>query len=856
MYCISSTLLAQVTDDFEDGNFTQNPEWVGDQNLFEINSSYQLQLNDAMENHTYLSTSNILIDNTEWRFWIKLAFSPSINNFARYYLVSDNSNLNESLHGYFLQFGESGSDDAIELFKQNGTELTSICRGTEGIISSSFNIKVKVTRNESGIWKLYVDQSGGENFIFESEGVDISFSQTSSVGFYCKYTSSNSSKMYFDDVYVGPIIIDNDPPILNTVVVESDSTLSLQFNEILNEGSVSEITNYYVDGGIGNPLQALLNEIDANIVNLVFTDKFVLETNYQLSVSGVSDLAENVMEPTSFEFSYFIPSPNDVVINEIMADPTPPVALPEFEYLELYNNTQSSIDLSGWTLIIGSSEKQFSSVIITPKSFLIVAKEIAYDDFINYGEFYGFSSFSLTNSGQTLELLDEKGTIISKVSYTDNWYQNYDKEEGGWSLEQKNDKNQCSGAENWAASVNTAGGTPGSYNSIANDIVLLPGIKSIEVITDNVLQLSFNQIMNEESISNNEAYLVSNDIGFPLYVYTYYDKLNVVELYFEKSFDQGLIYNITISSSVMNCIQLNMTTDTTITFGLPEQANEFDIVINEILFNPWTNGEDYVEIYNRSEKIIDLKNLQIGSIKNTPPNPPDTNLYSITHKQILLLPDSYCLLTNSPEAVKNQYYTTNSNAFLEVYPFPSFNNDKGHVFITNLENVLIDSFSYSESLQYPLLRYDDGVALERINPDVNSSNNLNWHSAAESVGFGTPGYKNSQFVSNIDTDNSIIIDPEIFSPDNDAVDDFVNIKYAFDTPGYSMTVTIFNAGGYPVKKLVNNEYLGTEGSISWDGIQDNNSKAPVGIYVFYISLYNLNGDVKKYKKTCVLATKL
>jgi len=66
-------------------------------------------------------------------------------------------------------------------------------------------------------------------------------------------------------------------------------------------------------------------------------------------------------------------------------------------------------------------------------------------------------------------------------------------------------------------------------------------------------------------------------------------------------------------------------------------------------------------------------------------------------------------------------------------------------------------------MQFPLLIYYDGVALERINPDVSSNDENNWHSAAESVGFGTPGYKNSQFVSNIITDDNIVIEPEIFS---------------------------------------------------------------------------------------------
>ena len=853
---LSNLILSQTSDDFEDGNFTVNPEWTGSQQLFKVNSSFQLQLNDTVANQSHLGTANSMIDNTEWRCWIKFSFSPSGNNYARYYLVSDNEDLTGLLNGYFLQFGESGSGDAIELFRQDGDELTSVCRGTEGIISTSFEIRIKVTRNEGGVWKLYVDQTGGEAFSFEAEGVDNTNLQASQVGFLCKYTSSNSTKMYFDDVYAGPFIIDNDPPVLISIVADTDSTAMLQFNEALNEGSVAIVDNYIVDNSIGTPIVAFRDEIDASVIRLEFVTKFELSSNYLMSVSGVKDLAENVMNPKQLEFSYYLPQAYDVVINEIMADPTPIVGLPEYEYLELFNQTGSNIDLDGWILTIGTTEKTFSAVIIPAGGYLILAKEAAQDELSPYGNFYGFSSFSLTNSGQTVELRNNQGAVISYISYSDSWYHNQDKEDGGWSIEQKNPANICSGGENWIASEDSRGGTPGSINSVANNILLTPQLSNLEIFTDNILQLFFNQSMDEESLSNNQSYTVSGGIGHPAYVYTFYDEPHKVELYFDDTFIQGTKYELTISKSIMNCMGLQPTNDTIIWFGLPDVAEANDIVINEILFNPWTGGEDYVELYNRSDKVIDLSTLQIGSIKESPPNPPDTTLVTIVDNQLLMLPGDYALLTVSPNAVISQYYTTNPQAFILVDPFPPYNNDEGHVFLTSYDEVLIDSCSYSEEMQFPLLVYYDGVALERINSGAIVSDKNNWHSAAESVGFGTPGYQNSQFVSDIITDNEIIIDPEIFSPDNDGFDDVINIKYKFEEPGFVMSVIVYSADGFPVRKLINNEYIGTEGSISWDGIQDNNSKAPVGIYIFYITVYDVDGNVEKYKKTGVLATKL
>ncbi len=853
---LSNFVFAQTSDDFEDGNFTENPEWVGDQALFKINTSFQLQLNDTQANMAYLGTANAMAVNTEWRCWIKLAFSPSGNNYARYYLISNQQNLVGLLDGYFLQFGESGSNDAVELFRQDGDAIVSVCRSGEGIISSAFAIRVKVTRDGDGLWQLFIDQTGGVDFTFEAEGVDNTYTQTVQIGFQCNYTSSNSSKMYFDDVYAGPFIIDNDPPILLSVAADNDSTVMLQFNELLNDGSVTMLDNYFVDNNIGNPVSAVRDDMDASIVKLMFNNKLELSKNYLISVSGVKDLAQNTMNPQQLTFSYYKVQPTDVVINEIMADPTPPVALPDFEYLELYNQSNSDIDLDGWTLTIGSSDKVFNAVNLPASNYLIIASEAAQNALSEYGQFYGFSSFSLTNSGQTISLNSDDGTLISKISYSSTWYNNPDKADGGWSLEQKNPTNVCSGSENWTASVNGKGGTPGAVNSVYNNIILLPALSRLDVISANTIQLYFTQNMDDESISNAEAYVVNGGIGSPEDIFTFADEPKKAELYFANNFADGVTYEIILKSALKNCMQLNFASDTAIYFGLPLAAAANDIVINEILFNPWTNGSDYVELYNRSNKIIDLSSLNIGSIKDSPPNPPDTTFYKITNYQYLLIPDEYIVLTKSPDAVKYQYFTSNPNAFIKVDPFPSYNNDFGKVLLTSSDNIMIDSLRYSEEMQFPLLIYYDGVALERINPDMPSGAITNWHSAAEDAGFGTPGYKNSQWVSSNLSKNEVIIEPEIFSPDDDGYDDIINIKYKFDTPGYVMSVIIYNSGGYPIKKLINNEYLGTEGNVSWDGLQDDNTKAPVGIYIFYITVYDINGTVKKYKKTGVLATKL
>jgi len=849
-------ILAQITDDFEDGDFTQNPGWTGTETNFIVNTSNQLQLNDIAANNSYLVTANSLATDCEWRCWVKLSFSPSANNNARVYLVSDQSDLTQALNGYFLQLGESGSSDAIELFRQEGETVSSICRGTEGLIATSFSIRIKVTRSLDGLWQVFADPTGGENFQAQGEGSDNTFTSTSYFGFYCLYTVSNSTKMYFDDVYVGPVIVDNEPPVLLSVSATSDSTLKLIFNEPVEKESAEAVSNYGVDQGIGLPMIATQNETNGAEVQLVFDNHFENGQQYTLNVSGVKDLAENEMLPQQFGFAYYQAQPFDIVVNEIMADPSPQVGLPNFEYLELFNQTDKTIDLDQWILTIGSSNKTFSNVSIEPSGYLILSDEEAEPELSSYGPFYGFSSFTLTNSGQTLTLIDKNGNKVSGITYSDNWYKDPDKEDGGWSLEQINPQNICSAGDNWSASENASGGTPGAVNSVFSDQVLLPGVDHLEVVANNILRLFFNQAMEPLSLQDINNYSVDQEIGNPSVVFLIEGETNVAELYFDQAFSQGIIYNLTVSKALTNCLGVHPENDTIIPFGLGEKAAEYDVIINEILFNPWTNGVDYVEVYNRSEKVIDLSQLQIGTVKVSPPNPPDTLFYSITDQQTLFVPETFICLTVSPEIVKSQYHTDNPNGFIKVDPFPAYNNGGGSCLLFNFSGEMIDAFDYSEEMHYPLLNYVDGVSLERISFDNPTQDKNNWHSAAESSGFGTPAFRNSQFVPPGDQADQIIIDPEIFSPDNDGYNDVISIKYLFAQPGYMMTVHVFNSGGHLIRKLVNNQYLGVEGAVNWDGIQDDNSKAPIGIYIFYIQVYDLNGNVKKYKKTGVLASKL
>lgn len=847
--------FSQLNERFTDGNFTKNPVWSGTGEKFIVNSSFQLQLNDSVAGTAWLSTPFELMPETAWEIWVKTKYSPSSKNFIRIFLAADKADLTRVSKGYYLQLGEAGSDDALELFRKSGDTTVSICRGTTGLLARHFTIRIKVLHFPSGEWQLFVDPSGGKDFRREASGKDDRHDALHYFGLYCRYTKSNAKKDFFDDIYGGVPQADTVPPSIDSVLVANDHALKLFFSERVDSASAKKPSDYSLSPSVGLLSQVSLSRNGRSAL-LTFSKAFRSNRPYVITVSGITDVAGNSMKKRAFRFLFLKPYPGMVVFNEIMADPIPSVRLPAFEYLELFNRDTINIDLDGWRLKLGNTVKTFNRVTLAGKGYLILCKNSAREAFSSYGNTYGFSSFSLLNAGEEVQLFDNKEQLISSVKYDKSWYKDPAKANGGWSLEQINPENTCSGEGNWKAAENSLGGTPGTLNSVYDARIVPPEVVSVLVPDNHSLVVSFSQKMDSLNVVHPAFYVVSPTAGSLERVSVSPDHNSTV-LTFARPFDTAVIYSLTLSGKLQNCKGQHLAGDTSFRFGLPQPAGNNDLVINELLFYPLSGGADYVELYNRSHKTIDLATLILGTVKETSSHLPDSLFYDLTRDQKLLLPGGYMVLTSSPEKVKAQYRTKNPHAFLKVNPFPLFSKDHGSVMLFRQMHK-IDAFDYTDKMQYPLLTTTRGVALERIRAGGPTNDPGNWHSAAENVGFGTPGYRNSQaFGVQSDTlRGQITIDPEIFSPDNDGYQDALHIEYNLNTSGNTMTINIFNASGQLVRHLVNNAYVGTRGVFSWDGLTDNGTKASVGIYVLLIRVFDETGRVERFKKTAVLATKL
>jgi hypothetical protein len=841
---ISFISISQLVDDFSDGNFTSNPTWSGNTDLFVVENS-ELRSNSPTANTYYLSTPSSLATNAEWSFYFNLRFATSGSNYVDFYLMADNSDLLLAQNGYFVRAGNT--TDEVSLYSLVNGVSTKIIDGMDNSVNSStnnpFNIRVK--RDATNLWTLETDDGNTGIYFLEGSIIDNSVSNSTHFGIKIVQSTAASvvNKHFFDNFSAGTIGVDITPPSLVQINVISSTQLDLLFSENLNQASAEDVNHYDIQPFLGAS-SVQLDPINKALVHLTPTNPFSSGNSYNLIVSNISDLTGNVLMSQSMMFSYneiVTAVPGDIIINEFMCDPSPVVGLPDAEFVEIYNKSNKTISLNQWKLGDNASFGNIQNATILPGEYKVLCTTGTVALFPNS---VGVTSFpSLNNAGDDIIIMNSDGVIIDKLTYDLTWYQDDTKTNGGYSIELKNPSTVCGGnANNWAASISPTGGTPGAENSILDlsPDTQAPFIVGLETIVPNFVNIQFSEKMDSLSLINAPLSVSGLTITGRFLPESYPTNMLIQ---FAENIQPSVIYALNIEN-IADCSQ-NFTSLTG-EFSLAETAEIGDFIINEILFDPVTFGSDYIELKNISNKILNVKGLQIANYKDTIANIKPVNFTKNVK------PNDFVVFTADSSFQKNQYPFAVPGKFVQM-SLPSYNNDSGTVYLLN-GTVLLDKVSYSNKWHFQLLDNVDGKALERINPLGVSDDKNNWHSAAAKYNFGTPGFENSQIMYG-EQNGTVSLTNQTFSPDNDGFEDVLQINYTTLNTGTLANVRIYDDRGRLIHTLAQNEYLATSGSMIWDGVTDKNQKASIGIYILLFETFDLTGEIFAKKLTFVLAGK-
>jgi hypothetical protein len=727
----------QCFDDFQDQDLSQQVLWQGDTSHFIVNSARQLQLNQPTAGSSVLWTQLPVFnsDSLGIEFWLRENFSPSSLNYGYFYLFADSTDLHNATNALFLQFGESGSSDAIRLFKRHQGTDSLIGAGPLGDIAAPFSRAIRFLY-VNGTFQLWSSSTSASSTALLFEG-SLNISNIGSfAGLSLVYTAANADAFYFDDFYFG-------------------KALSHQNK------------------------------------NLILT--------------------------------------------EIMADPDTLFGLPASEYIEVFNAGTELVQLKGLKLQDGNTTCTLPSYWLKPETYTVLVGTNQSNGF-NLENILEVSAFvSLNNSGEWLRLLTPENNIIDQVNYSASWYPDSLPLTDGISLERQSLMDPCSSKDNWGASQGLLGGTPGATNSINDTLpdVVKPTLLEANVLDEHYLSLRFSEPIDTTTLANTDL-LIEPDLGsFERLVFAYENSVNEAQCL--------LVFGPEIPNSAPFHIQLEAVADCWMNFTtLAANAIRYeaplvgDLVINELLFDPPNSGEDFVELYNRSQKYLDLSACGFHNCQD-----------SIFLTACKMAPQQFLALGSDTHFLTDYYPYAKAENLVEK-SLPYFYNDSGTCVLFSNASVL-DSLHYSASWHFPFLPDSEGYSLERINVNTPTQTPENWFSGAASYGGATPGRANSQQSSANPAGDLSLNFPEL-SPDLDGYHDRLEVNYQMSDPGLFACASIFTLDGQKLKDLLINESIGTSGQFFWDGTTQFGTLAPAGIYVLYFQAFSTNPGVFFEKK--------
>lgn len=603
--------------------------------------------------------------------------------------------------------------------------------------------------------------------------------------------------------------------------------------------------------------------------------------------------------------------PGDVIINEVMANPTGLTQLPETEYIELYNTLNTAISLKGWSFIYDNKTIELPDTTIPPNTYSILfraGREIHID---KNGRSLPLTNFpaNLANTGKALQIKNSHNTIIDSIYYAAAkpgraWERNINSE--------------------WYLSYDPRGGTPGSVNS-SNDSIY-PPVKPEDPDSSITDRSCFGDIIINEIMANPvgltllpeteyiELYNTSDTIiSLKGWSFIYDNKRSIIADTFLLPHQYALLFRtgreiytehnavklptIDFPANLANtgkALQLKNSLGIIIDStnykaakparswerdkegywylsndpkgGTPGTVNsskdaqpvepgnpndsiassifivhENELIINELLPEPFTGGNEYIELYNRSERALSLSNLSIATRKADGSLSTHYSLKSITDS---IYPDGYIALTSNRNGVLDFYYTPVTENVHEL-KLPTLNNTGSTIVLfRSHDEFVIDQLTYSAKWHDVAIKNMKGVSLERIDPHTDTQSVTNWTSATSMAGYGTPGYRNSQWNDQTDDQQTVFINAPEYNP---AFNEYI-ISYQTDEPGYRCRIEVYTIEGRKVAGISNNQLLSTTGEIRWDGYGSDGSRLNSGLYIFYAELYHPNGVKNTYKK--------
>ena len=678
----------------------------------------------------------------------------------------------------FLAFQNGGSQtDGIRICNQDSSY-------TDTVLYDEPNDNNLFDDNAQIANSFAPDVAGGNVLMRYPDGVDTNDSNHDF--FESSILSPGSANIVQIDVAISSMRIQNtDNKFHLFTVIQNLSTWDVDNSEVT------------IDFFLNNCLQNsyLLPEIPAQDSIQFEMDIGYLEDDYYIVENVLTISNDNLLENNRKSESILV-GESFVILNEVLFDPDSV----NQEWVEIYcrkmvdNNVDNLLvkDAAGGTI-------SFQCNLLADQYFAICEENIALQNYYSLIDtlniFKAESWTSLNNTEESLYLTDSYGTILDSLIYNgSNCLDNH-------SIERVNPYSD--GSISWKISIAELGATP----TKANSVMPLPGD----------LEITFSNLISSECSLFHELFI--QNIGFnPISQFE-------LSLYSVKGGENYEIFILSEEFSLEDSLHIILETDipeigyTTYHYELTTEndddlanndcysfynKNSYPVVINEIMYNPLSEDPEWIEIkFNTT-----ISNAEY--------------FYCVVDGDSIVFTQEfeYTIITNSEKNVEELSVNYNLAENQVLYGSFSLSNSGEILTICNELGNMIEWIDYDPDWN----EERKGISIERINPNL-FGDTMNWGPSVET---STPGKQNSLFVEILPSKTDITINPNPFSPyRSESTIITIELPETIST----ITIRIFDLKGREIRKLVNQDLMSHEGSIIWNGKDDNQNCLPIGVYI-------------------------
>lgn len=531
------------------------------------------------------------------------------------------------------------------------------------------------------------------------------------------------------------ITADTRPPQLTDLKVLSATQLHLTFDEAMDvSGFIPD--NFQLDGVSISDI--FIQDIFGKQVVLELNEPFERGVSQSLSFSGLRDCTGNVLSGSETFLLGAVPQVEELLVTEIMFDPSPSRGLPEVEYVELYNASQKVLSLDSVKLSDNNvSNLAIPSFDLNPSSYVILTRTTQVDAMQVYGDAIGVTSFPSLANEDEIRLTNTQGDVIFEVKYNPSFLKDQAKLEGGYSIEMINLSPACFSNANWSGSTHVDGGTPGRQNSVFDDSPdeEAPQVLSFKVISERLFEINFSEAMDISTLTA-QNFVFSSGLSLAEVVLSS-PFGQVTELVLSENFPRGALHELTLQN-LTDCAG-NRLPDTTFNFSMGTEPQMGDLIITEIMAIPAPSQgvlpeSEYVEIYNTSSKIISLSGVMLADA-----------VRSTVLSGIDISPGEYIILT--PSSVADDF--ASFGKVLGVSGWPNLNNSGDRVALFTAQGDLLFEVNYTDEWYRSSARKNGGFSLEMIDLNFPCVEEPNWIASSSAEG-GSPGKINAAAGNNPD----------------------------------------------------------------------------------------------------------